>query len=86
MSRYIDVKEVLNILCDNCKNVKAVCPHYPCEQYTKIEGISTADVVEVVRCKDCKHADKYHHCDKVSWWNNEDDFCSRGERREDGEI
>ena len=40
----------------------------------------TADVIEVVRCKDCKHADKYNHCDKVSWWNNEDDFCSRGER------
>ena len=49
MSRYIDVGKVLNILCDNCKNVKAVCPHYPCEQYTKIEGMPTADVRENVK-------------------------------------
>lgn len=41
----------------------------------------SADVIEVVRCKDCKYADGYHHCNKIEWWNNEDDFCSKGERR-----
>jgi hypothetical protein len=45
-----------------------------------------ADVVAVVRCKDCKHlmfSDCYGECSKaylgiVSPW----DFCSRGERKE----
>ena len=46
----------------------------------------TADVVEVVRCKDCKHlmfSDCYGECSKahlgiVAPW----DFCSYGERKE----
>lgn len=53
-----------------------------------------ADVVEVVRCKDCKHYDKeYHQCklhseepDQYStgfiFCMQEDDFCSYGERKE----
>lgn len=43
----------------------------------------TVDAVEVVRCKDCKYADSFAECKFVSWYNNKDDFCSRGERRED---
>lgn len=54
----------------------------------------TADVVEVVRCKDCKHYDKeYHQCKLHSeepdqyytgfiFCMQEDDFCSYGERKE----
>ena len=94
MARYIDAKEVLNILCDNCKNVKAVCPHYPCEQYTKIEGIPTADVVEVVHCKDCKHFNREEPCvggtyeacmllsgaDGCGMNVEEDFFCAYGEK------
>ena len=37
---------------------------------------------EIVRCKDCKHYDEIVHCDRVSWWNGKDDYCSRAERRE----
>lgn len=48
--------------------------------------LPAADVVEVVRCKDCKHlmfSDCYGECSKaylgiVSPW----DFCSYGERKE----
>ena len=43
--------------------------------------VPSADVVEVVRCKDCKYADEYHHCYKVQFWGTDNDFCSRGERR-----
>lgn len=43
----------------------------------------TVDAVEVVRCKDCKYADENAMCRYVSWYNTKDDFCSRGERRED---
>lgn len=36
---------------------------------------------EIVRCRDCKHADGYYHCDRVTHWNTGDDYCSRGEKR-----
>ena len=47
----------------------------------KAETLADADVVEVVRCKDCIYADEYHHCGKIKWWNELKDYCSRGERR-----
>lgn len=37
---------------------------------------------EIVRCKDCKYADEYHHCGKIKWWNELNDYCSKGERKE----
>ena len=53
----------------------------------------TADVVEVVRCKDCKYLVRSDGICKVLSNNYEppvyvddDDFCSRGERREDEQI
>lgn len=61
-----------------------------------IENIPPADVVEVVRCKDCQHYFKPHsRCNRhsedpdqsisgfgFSFWVNEDDFCSYGEKRD----
>ena len=59
-----------------------------------IMNIPSADVVGVVRCKDCKHYDKeYHQCKLHSeepdqyytgfiFCMQEDDFCSYGERKE----
>lgn len=48
----------------------------------------TADVVEVVRCKDCKNlmfSDFYGECSKgYMGIVSPDDYCSRGERK-DGE-
>ena len=50
---------------------------------------NSADVVEVVRCKECK----YRHQTTCPFLianayrtSSDDDYCSRGERREDGEI
>ncbi len=63
-----------------------------------VENEPTADVVEVVRCKDCKHYRKNISCvgglyiyNGCSEWLNEgneievreDDYCSYGEMRED---
>jgi hypothetical protein len=49
-----------------------------------IENAPTVDVVEVVRCKDCKH---YYHgtCTNDFALNlmRENDYCSYGERRSD---
>lgn len=61
-----------------------------------VDAQPTADVVEVVRCKDCKHYKKNISCvgglyNGCSEWLNEgneievreDDYCSFGERGED---
>ena len=52
------------------------------------------DIVEVVRCKDCKHWEKEtgdctehptYYDFGMDWYiYDEDDFCSCGERRTDG--
>ena len=64
----------------------------PCDKF-----IPAADVVKVVRCKDCRYSKlylNYFYCenDNAPWSENTmanltdpDDFCSYGERRkEDG--
>ena len=39
------------------------------------------DVVEVVRCKDCKHLYQDNECPLRLWFvHTENDFCSYGER------
>ena len=56
-----------------------------------LEDTPAADVVEVVRCKDCKYrekmTDKYIWCAKHKVFmemKSDDDYCSKGERK-DGE-
>ena len=36
-------KDAIDALCDNCNQVQAVCPHYPCKQYTSIERLPFAE-------------------------------------------
>ena len=53
-----------------------------------IKAIPSADAVEVVRCKDCR----YHHyengeipyCERMDYGYGlkDDDFCSKGERKD----
>lgn len=50
----------------------------------------TADVVEVVRCKNCKHSrpmifSGFHYCKRVRAVRKEDDFCSKGTSKERGD-
>lgn len=51
-----------------------------------IEGVPsaqpTADVVEVVRCKDCKHRKKNTFCLHNMRYEDDNGFCSYGERAE----
>lgn len=47
----------------------------------------TADVVEVVHCKNCKCFEKFqagHYCNRFGGIVTKEDYCSRGERK-DGE-
>lgn len=49
-----------------------------------IDGQPTADVVQVVRCKDCKYFSEFQHCGVLGFCEP-NEYCSRGERRkEDG--
>lgn len=57
------------------------------ETMKEVMTMPSADVVEVVRCKDCKYyREMYKLCscrhDKWNVYLNEDDFCSRGEKRD----
>ena len=70
--------------------------HYPSWYAERIKALPAADVVPVVRCKDCKHLrvrnqkDIYAFCPKtgIVFWQFEKDtrtsFCSDGERMDGG--
>ena len=70
----------------------AVCMNHP--EYLMrddamhvIDSIPATDVVEIVRCRDCKyHEDtsitEYEHCYLIGKTVRHDDFCSYGERKE----
>lgn len=77
--------------CDNSEN----CPHRVTLEEAKKKLLSS-DMVEVVRCKDCKHFKdegvngqycQYHtqnageYCDEACWVAK-NDYCSYGERRD----
>lgn len=59
--------------------------------FAEIAHVESADVVEVVRCKDCKWWEKgkdytpycSHPVDGLFIAENENNFCSYGERREE---
>ena len=57
-----------------------------------MDDIPSADVVEVVRCKDCKHR-KVQGEGMTHWYGclwrgscNDNDFCSYGERQVTGKL
>ncbi len=61
------------------------------------EYLPTADVVEVVRCRDCKYCIEHHYeeegekpyvklsCKWSEYSHQPNDYCSYGERREENE-
>ena len=64
--------------------------HYPSWYIDRIKTLSAADVVPVIRCKDCVYAQplkdsKYDYL--CRYWNghscNQNQFCSQGKRKED---
>jgi hypothetical protein len=80
MSRYIDADKLLNRLPDDLTykaSVKRVLIQAP-----------TADVVEVVRCKDCEYYEPHGNgkfglckCKKCKGIRSENDYCSNGVKR-----
>lgn len=67
-SDYISREAAIRAHCDGCVD-DGYCGkldgRYACEDVPNIMAIPAADVVEVVRCKDCKHRKAYkHYCEK----------------------
>ena len=85
MSRYIDADKLKKSLSIPCASIIEIGETI----IAQIDDQPTADVVEVVRCKDCEHGQSYNmfgsrYCLKhndVAVRDN--DFCSYGERAEE---
>ena len=95
MLDYIRRSDVLSLkhrLHNHSKDTIELYPVYVISP-DAVEKIPSADVAEVVRCKDCKnnYVTTHNHgkqddprCDFTDRHLSLDDFCSRGERRMDG--
>ena len=97
MARYIDTNYLFK--CQTCRHFDGdecdtFCDSYECYS-PDMSKIPTADVVEVVRCKDCKYSSKekrydtdeeYLACGEWCYYDSvetePDGFCSYGERKE----
>lgn len=86
MPRYIDANKidytVTMVGIDENAGYRAVAFE------SDIDAMPTADVVEVVRCKDCKHSSFLYSCGKYMCkkgcgaTKTKNDFCSYGDRKE----
>lgn len=89
MSRYIDADAALKRFEEMHGNESELLNYYNADWVVSfIETQPTADVADVVRCKDCKHLNPmgtggYRKCLRDNLWKDTDDFCSKGERRKD---
>lgn len=87
--------------CDNCINSGRPSYEYPCTVCETAYGSApskwesnvseTADMVEVVRCKDCKKWFRHTRvdrergdCRRYETTKHENGYCDRGERKTNG--
>lgn len=76
---YIKREDAINVFCWN-EDLYARCGIAT----QNIKDIPSADVIEVVRCKDCKYHDEFSSkCNKLHLTPmRPNDYCSYGERME----
>ena len=87
MAEYIEREAVINLLA----NRDVVINSNDEVAYIRedVERLPAADVRPVVLCKDCKYAERVCMPDGRVWCNEnlfsrlDEDFCSRGEKREE---
>ena len=96
MSRYIDVTDIAKQIADFKRGINSPNSDYMTGYICALsvtEGMiadaPAADVVEVVRCKDCKHYIASYCTRDIKGRTNmfymtENDYCSYGERIDDG--
>lgn len=92
MAEYLDREAVLHAILGEPTE-----SHYPDWYADKIKALPSADVVPVVRCRDCKHFNREQmECENEAVSTDHeggaqyslnfepDDFCSYGERKDGG--
>jgi len=88
MSDYIRKEDAVDTIKKNFKYL----PGYMNATINYIKALPSADVVQVVRCKDCEWAVKstelpgWYMCkceEAFDYYAKPDDFCSYGKKRED---
>lgn len=79
MSRYIDADEFKK---ENERLLHCDFPYLSEETLEElIDAMPTAEVAEIVRCKDCKHADLFYpYCTIWESAIDGDGYCYKGER------
>lgn len=82
---YIDKEKAIDKIL-SLKTSGAFTEDFKNEVLKAFEQEPSADVVEVVRCKDCKHlmfSDMYGECSQAHMGIvRPDDYCSYGERKD----
>ena len=83
---YIEREKAIEFVLDNVPHINGETT-FKCV-VRALKEAPTADVVEVVRSKDCRHLEKVGDCMACAihetYYIEDDDFCSRGERSENG--
>ena len=88
---YIKREDAVWVLCQETCTPGPICPDFYCiEMWEKFKDVPSADVVEVVRCKDCKKVGvggegdtHYYICMPRGEAVDTDDFCSKGEWKDE---
>lgn len=87
MERYLKLQDAIDVI----RNTVAEGPLEDTLELRLLDRSLNRDVVEVVRCKDCKYGDvdnadfpnqylcNHNGCD----WNEGNHYCSYGERKEE---
>ena len=81
MSRYIDADAIK----DKAWKAESEACFYAFEDVVSVTDIDEAPSIDIVRCAECKY---YEAKEDWCYWRDEaitaDDFCSYGERSDDG--
>ena len=86
MTQYIELEALLDDIDAAMKNTgMGIIVKQALKRYVKRQPAS--DVSEVIRCKNCKKyelmkSNGKHFCNEFGGFVTEEDFCSRGERKE----
>ena len=84
---YVRLTDALRAWCNgNCTEEVRFCDDGPCPG---VRRMLLVERVEIVRCKDCIHhhyQDGIPYCDQSYWGWKDDDYCSRGERKEEQNV
>ena len=97
MSRYIDADNFYASQAARCwgEPIIGTCTSDKALLYDELQKLPISDVVEVIRCKDCKHYKKINYddisqntCEITTKRQQPYDYCSYGERMDgkDGET